>query len=220
MVFQDSAGPMCRTVTDAAKLLEVMVGFDPTDVDTATAAIAGRVKYVEKLDKSAMAGTRIGGVREIFGDVSDPNAVLVNTVIKQALATMTLAGATLVDVTIPDLQHYIALSSMYITRARYDIDRFLAARPNIPIQNLKEIITAEKYHPKLDFLEALAAEPDGPYADPDYYQRYRQGGIPAGSDQPDGSGANNSARLSNHPSSGAIKSGARCRKMAPARFCH
>lgn len=172
MVFQDSAGPMCRTVTDAAKLLEVMVGFDPSDLYTTTAVIAGQVKYSERLDKAALAGTRIGVVREAFGDLSDPNAALVNTLIEQALAAMTVAGATLVDVTIPDLQQYIALSSMYITRSRYDIDRFLAARPSLPMKNLKEIVAAKKYHPKLDFLEALAAGPDDPYADPEYYQRY------------------------------------------------
>ena len=47
VVFQDSAGPMCRTVTDAAKMLEVLVGFDPADPYTATAVIAGAVKYSE-----------------------------------------------------------------------------------------------------------------------------------------------------------------------------
>ncbi len=172
LVFQDSAGPMCRTVTDAAKLLEVMVGFDPADPSTATAVIAGQVRYSERLDKTALTAARIGVIREAFGDPSDPAAAQVNTLIEQALAAMAAAGATLVDVAIPDLQHYIALSSMYITRSRYDIDRFLAARPSLPMQNLQAIIAAKKYHPKLDFLEALAEGPDDPYADPEYYQRY------------------------------------------------
>ena len=172
MIFQDSAGPMCRTVTDAAKLLEVLVGFDPADPYTATAVIAGQVQYAQRLDTAALSGARIGVIREAFGAASDPAAAQVNTLIEQALAAMAAAGATLVDVAIPDLQHYIALSSMYITRSRYDIDRFLAARPSLPMQNLKAIIAAKKYHPKLDFLEALAAGPDDPYADPEYYQRY------------------------------------------------
>lgn len=172
VVFQDSAGPMCRTVTDAAKLLEVLAGFDPADPYTATAVIAGEVKYSEQLDKAALSGTRIGVVREVFGDASDPQAGQVNVIIEEALAAMAAVGATLVDVAIPDLQHYIALSSLYITRSRYDIDGFLAARPNLPMKTLKEIIAAKKYHPKLDFLEVLADGPDDPYADPEYYQRY------------------------------------------------
>ena len=172
MVFQDSAGPMCRTVTDAAKLLEVLAGFDPADPYTATAVIAGKVKYSERLDKMALSGVRIGVVHEAFGDVSDPQAALVNEVIEGALVAMGAAGATLVEVAIPDLQHYIALSSLYITRSRHDIDGFLAARPSLPMKTVKEIIAAKKYHPKLDFLEALAHGPDDPYADPEYYQRY------------------------------------------------
>ena len=63
VVFQDSAGPMCRTVTDAAKLLEVLVGFDPADPYTATAAIAGESKYAALLDRTALSGVRVGVVR-------------------------------------------------------------------------------------------------------------------------------------------------------------
>lgn len=172
VVFQDSAGPMCRTVTDTAKMLEVLAGFDPADPYTATAIIAGEVKYSELLNKAALSGVRIGVVREVFGDASDPQVAEVNAVIEDSLVAMKTAGATLVDITIPDLQYYIELSSLYITRSRYDIDGFLAARPDLPMKTLKEIIGAKKYHPKLDFLEALTDGPDDPYAVPEYYQRY------------------------------------------------
>lgn len=170
--FQDSAGPMCRTVTDAAKLLEVLAGFDPADPYTATAVITGRVKYTQLLDRTSLRGARIGVVRQGFGDASDPQAASVNTVIEHALAAMTAAGASLVEVTIPDLQDYIERSSLYLTRSRYDIDAFLAARPKLAMKTLKDILAAKKYHPKLDFLEALVKGPDDPYADPEYYQRY------------------------------------------------
>ncbi len=172
VVFQDSAGPMCRTVTDAAKLLEVLVGFDPADPYTATAAIAGEIKYAALLDRAALSGARVGVVREVFGDNADPQAAAVNALIEDALAIFTAAGATLVDITLPDLQHSIERSSLYITRSRHDIDRFLAARPGLPMQTLREIIAAKKYHPKLDFLAALVEGPEDPYADPEYYQRY------------------------------------------------
>ena len=170
--FQDSAGPMCRTVSDAAKLLEVLAGFDPADPYTATAVIAGQVPYSRLLDRASLRGARIGVVRQTFGDAADPQAAAVNTVIERALAAMTAAGASLVEVTLPDLQHYIERSSLYLIRSRYDIDAFLAARPGLPMTRLRDILAAKKYHPKLDFLEALAAGPSDPYADPEYYQRY------------------------------------------------
>ncbi len=172
VVFQDSAGPMCRTVTDAAKLLEVLVGFDPADPYTATAAIAGETKYAALLDRTALSGVRVGVVREVFGDNADPQAATVNDLIEDALATFASAGATLVDITLPDLQYYIERSSLYIARSRYDIDRFLAGRPGLPMKNLKEIIGAKKYHSKLDLLVALVEGPEDPTADPEHHQRY------------------------------------------------
>ncbi|MCE2487925.1 MAG: hypothetical protein J4F42_20620 [Desulfurellaceae bacterium] len=170
--FQDSAGPMCRTVSDAAKLLEVLAGFDPADPYTATAVIAGRVPYSQLLDRASLRGARIGVVRHTFGDAADPQAAAVNTLTERALAAMTAAGASLVEVTLPDLQHYIERSSLYLIRSRHDIDAFLAARPQLPMTRLRDILAAKKYHPKLDFLEALAEGPSDPYADPEYYQRY------------------------------------------------
>ena len=101
VVFQDSAGPMCRTVTDAAKMLEVLAGFDPADPYTATAIIAGEVKYSERLDQAALSDARVGVVRGVFGDASDPQAAEVNAVIEDSLVAMKAAGATLVDITIP-----------------------------------------------------------------------------------------------------------------------
>ena len=62
VVFQDSAGPMCRTVTDTAKLLQVIVGFDSEDPYTSTALIAGKTDYVACLEEDALSGKTIGVV--------------------------------------------------------------------------------------------------------------------------------------------------------------
>ena len=71
-------------------MLEVLVGFDPADPYTATAVIAGAVKYSERLDKAALSGARIGVVRQVFGDASDPQAAEVNAVIEAALQRWSL----------------------------------------------------------------------------------------------------------------------------------
>lgn len=172
VVFQDSAGPMCRTVADAAKLLEVIAGFDPADPYTATAAIAGHVPYSERLDARSLQGARLGVLREVFGDPTDPQAAEVNAVIEEALASLTVAGATLVDVAIPDLADWIERTSLYVTHSRHDIDGFLAARPQFAGKTLKRIVEAGDYHPQCDLIDALVTGPEDPYAEPDYYERY------------------------------------------------
>lgn len=172
VVFQDSAGPMCRTVEDAARVLDVLAGFDAADPFTATAAIAGPVDYTARLDAGALRGTTIGVVRQAFGDGADPNAAAVNALMEQSLDAMRAAGGKTVDVVIPDLDHYVEYTSLYITHSRHDIDAFLAKRPAMPMKKVKEIFDAGKYHPALDLFEMLVDGPEDPHSDPEYFQRY------------------------------------------------
>lgn len=60
-VFQDTAGPMARTVTDAAMLLDSKVGYDPRDEYTVAHRIAGHSgNYADHLDAGGLNGVRIG----------------------------------------------------------------------------------------------------------------------------------------------------------------
>jgi amidase len=171
--FQDSAGPMCRTVSDAAALLEVMVGFDAEDPYTAAAVIAGKVKYTAYLDLAALKGATIGVVRQAFGAADDAETQSVNEVIEQAIAAMKKAGATILDVEIPDLMDQILYSSLYITHSKHDIDSFLAKRPQLTLRTTQEIYDQKKYHPNLDLFEQIVqGGPADPLADPEYWPRY------------------------------------------------
>jgi Asp-tRNA(Asn)/Glu-tRNA(Gln) amidotransferase A subunit family amidase len=172
VIFQDSAGPMCRTVTDLAKLLEVLVGFDPEDPYTTAAVIAGPPNYVERLDKAALSGKTIGVVRSAFGPPADRDAASVNAVMEAAIGALVSAGAEIVDVEIPDLAHYVEYTSLYINHSLSAIDGFLASRPTLQIGSLKELHEAKKYHPLLDLFEAIVEGPEDPYSDPEYYPRY------------------------------------------------
>ena len=89
---QDTAGPMCRTVKDAAALLSVMAGVDARD--RATAAAAGHVEadYTTFCDVDGLRGARIGVVRQLFN--AGP---AVDRVMESSLAAMRSAGAVLVD---------------------------------------------------------------------------------------------------------------------------
>src|SRR5437867_1534208 len=89
---QDTAGPMARTVRDAALLLGALVGVDDRDVATADAASRGSSDYTRFLDADGLRGARIGVVRKAFG--FNPR---VDRLMEDALAEMVRRGAVLVD---------------------------------------------------------------------------------------------------------------------------
>jgi amidase len=172
VVFQDTSGPMARTVRDAAILLDSMIGYDPTDEYTAAALIAGQKRsYVESLDPHSLRGARLGVVRNAFGSNDKPESRAVNRVIEDALAATKSAGATMVDVEIPNVMDHIIETSLYLTHSRYDINRFLAARPTMPTKSLEAIKKAKKYDPTLDLLEDIFNGPERPEDDPDYFRK-------------------------------------------------
>ena len=84
VVFQDTAGPMTRTVTDAAILLDALVGYDAKDPYTAAYAIAGHQgSYTDHLDAQGLKGKRIGVLKDAFGSDDNPEAAQVNALIKK-----------------------------------------------------------------------------------------------------------------------------------------
>ena len=89
---QDTAGPMTRTVADAAVLLAALAGVDQRDSATAAAARYVVPDYSRSLDAGALRGARIGVARNFFG-FSDA----VDRVMEEAIAAMKSAGATIVD---------------------------------------------------------------------------------------------------------------------------
>lgn len=93
----DTGGPMARSVYDVAAMLTVIAAVDPAD--PATGAAAGRIEadYTRALDAGALAGARIGVARQFMGGDAE-----VDWVIEAALAAMREAGATLVDVRVPE----------------------------------------------------------------------------------------------------------------------
>jgi amidase len=89
---QDTAGPMTRSVEDAALLLTAMAGSDPKDPATAQAD-RRREDYAARLKPDALKGARIGVMRYAAGFHPETDAVF-----EQALATLKAQGAVLVDV--------------------------------------------------------------------------------------------------------------------------
>ena len=140
---QDSAGPMCRTVRDAAILLGAMTGADPEDPATAAAAVVvGREQrsftdYTYFLQPNRP-GARIGVVRKYFGFNDDVDALM-----ELALDVLKKNGAVIVD---PADIATIGRTGMnennvLLYELKADLNAYLARLgPNAPVKTLKDVI--------------------------------------------------------------------------------
>jgi len=133
---QDTAGPMARTVRDAAILLGALAGVDPRDSATSAGAGKAAADYTKFLDPHGLRGARIGVARKYFGS-NDAQDQLMNTLID----AMKRKGAEIVDpADLPthgkfDDTEFLVL--LYELKA--DLNVYLAARPGAP-GSLKEVI--------------------------------------------------------------------------------
>ena len=168
---QDTAGPICRTVADAAILLGAMAGMDPAD--SATEASRGKAQqdYTKFLDRGGLRGARIGVVRKFF-DFSDGFGPLMETL----LDLMKREGAELVDPVEIDSIGKFEKSEFEVLQYEFkaDLNAYLAAAgPKVPIHSLKEIIEFNERHrdKEMPFFAQdimVKSEAKGPLSDQSY----------------------------------------------------
>lgn len=170
--FQDTVGPMTRTVEDAVRLFDCMVGYDPADSLTAHyLAARAPASYTAALDPAALNGARLGLVTNALGDDSDDYAKPVNVLVRAAVDTLRAHGAEVREVQIPDLARHLGDTSMYVNCSKAEINGFLRARRELPLRSLQQIYEQHAYHPMLDLIEACALGPELPEYDPQYFRR-------------------------------------------------
>ncbi len=106
-----SLGPMCRTVADLAKLLDIIVGYDPEDPLTSRGVGHIPDSYTIFLDPKGLQGARIGILRESMGYDAEPTSEdfsKVTEVFDKAVAELKAAGAVIIDpVVIPKLKELL-----------------------------------------------------------------------------------------------------------------
>jgi amidase len=135
---QDGAGPMCRTVRDAAILLGALTGLDPQDPATNGSQGKSLTDYAQFCDPNGLKGARIGVARKYFG-FSDT----VDALMEQALDALKKQGATLVDpADIESLGKFDESElSVLMYELKADLNAYLARLgPNAPVHTLKDII--------------------------------------------------------------------------------
>ncbi|MDX6305368.1 MAG: amidase [Blastocatellia bacterium] len=135
---QDTAGPMCRTITDAAILLGALAGIDSRDDATKTSARKSFADYTKFLDTNGLKGARIGVHRKAFG-FSDA----VDKLMGDCIDIMKKRGAIIVDPADIPTQGKFDDSELEVLLYEFkaDLNSYLAALgPRAPVKSLKEII--------------------------------------------------------------------------------
>lgn len=135
---QDGAGPMCRTLRDAAILLGALTGIDAEDAATTASTGKSHSDYAQFCDPNGLKGARIGVARKYFGFNDAVDALM-----EQSLDVMKKQGATLVDPadieSLGKFDESELLIFMYELKA--DLNAYLSRLgPNAPVRTLKEII--------------------------------------------------------------------------------
>ncbi|HKD99081.1 MAG TPA: amidase family protein [Micromonosporaceae bacterium] len=143
---QDTAGPMTRTVADAAALLAAIAGPDPADPATAGAgSVVERLRALA-LDPGALAGVRLAVVRGDADDESDKRTQEQLAGHERALAALRDAGAELVDVTLPKAVHDDETAVLHYEFAP-GVDAYLAAMGDgAPVRSLAELQAWNREH--------------------------------------------------------------------------
>jgi len=138
---QDTAGPMTRTVADAAALLTAIAGYDKADSGAAGSANRTKIDYLAHLKKDALRGARIGVLRKEGG--INP---AVDQQFEQAVAAIKAAGATVVDAKIATAGQWGEFETEVLLYEFKDgVNKYLAGA-NLPVKSLADLIEFNKKH--------------------------------------------------------------------------
>ena len=174
---QDTAGPMARSVTDAAILLEAMVGFDASDEATAVIQEEEMPDYASALDADGLQGKRIGIARSSTGYHEGVDALF-----EKALQSISEAGAVIIDSL--SLDRYDGMGSdtynILLYEFKADLNAYFAGLPNdlntLTLESLiqfnKDNEAREMPYFKQEIFEKSNAK--GPLTDTEYQEALRK----------------------------------------------
>jgi Asp-tRNA(Asn)/Glu-tRNA(Gln) amidotransferase A subunit family amidase len=133
----DVVGPMCRTVEDATRVLEVIAGYDPDDGLTAYSEGKIPENYTQFLDKNGLQGARIGVLRQLSEKEVHPE---ISALFSRAIGDLDSLGAVVVDpVEIPNFDSL--RQNQWCAEFRSDVEGFLATYvQSDSLQTLEDII--------------------------------------------------------------------------------
>jgi len=144
-----SLGPMARTVTDLARLLDVMAGYDPDDPVTARGVGHVPESFTQFLDRSGLKGARLGILREPMGLGSEPGSddfKKIDEIFDRAVGELKAAGAVIVDpVEIPNLKELLAKRAGSFTDEEESFNRYFSRNTKRPFKSRAEAAAAADF---------------------------------------------------------------------------
>jgi amidase len=148
-LLNGSLGPMARNVTDLAKMLDVMIGFDPEDPATALGRFPENESYGDGLSEDGLRGKRIGVIRESIGQNSEPESddfLQIDTLFSRAIDDLAKAGAVVIDpVVIPNLKDALAKRSSSAEDDSEAFERFMSRSSNPAFRTREEVLNSPDF---------------------------------------------------------------------------
>jgi amidase len=170
---QDTAGPMARTVTDAAILLGALAGYDSRDPITGESRDKAATDYMQFLDANGLRGARIGVARKLFRHRADTAKLFDN-----ALEALRSAGATLIDPADIPSQGKVgdAEFQVFLYEFKDGLNKYLAGLdPKVPVRTLKDVIefneqNRDREMPYFGHETLIRAQEKGPLSEKEYVE--------------------------------------------------
>jgi len=161
---QDVGGPLAKTVTDVAIVLDATVGADPDD--PVTSGAVGRIpaSYAASLDSGALRNARLGVLVPLFG--AAPEDQRAGSVVRTAIEAMEQRGATLVPVTSADVPSEADGVSIIRHEFASNLNDYLRRTPRARVRNHDEILDRHLVIPALE----QTFKRDAPSTDTDEYR--------------------------------------------------
>jgi amidase len=167
---QDTVGPICRSVADAAAVLGFLTGVDAQDSASHESAGHFLTDYTQFLDPNGLQGARIGIVRQYFGIHEHADRI-----VEPLIEVMRDRGAVLVDPA--NFTNFEAFPGEQRTVLQYefkaDLNRYLSSRPECPVHTLEELIAFNSAHAaeEMPYFQQelfIASQARGPLTDQAY----------------------------------------------------
>lgn len=164
---QDEIGPITRTVEDAARMLDVIAGYDPADPITAAGVGHKPDSYLAHLDPNALAGAKIGLLTDFMGSETVHEETNART--REAADLMRTMGAEVVEFTISDFSRLTSGLGTGAYETEVAMDAYLATiGEGAPLRTLAAIRDSGKFDPAIADSMNGAVDNEMRLADPKY----------------------------------------------------